>query len=381
VEDNSIVLLHRIEYENGCKLNLNLKDWVLIQRYVTGNATSEENRKVEQWMSRDPENNKLVREIKEIWDLTPEEHFDVNVQAAWKRFQSRRTRRKDAYESGQIFKPQHKPPRTIYHVFKAAAFILVGVVAGFFFQHISTVQSEAELAADRSQFYTLEELATDRGEKARVTFSDGTEVTLNSSSSIRFPQEFQDSAREVYLEGEAYFKVTSDPGQPFIVYANGINVEVLGTEFNVRGWSEDRSVDVIVREGRVSVSPADQTAQPVGEQTEVILTGGYYTRVESGENPLPAQKIDVVNRLLWMSGGMHFDNVPFRQVITDLERRFNVEITVSDEKLLEVPYTGTFQYAELEEILKVISASMEFEYSKERSSINFSTYQNVNLEE
>lgn len=361
-------------------MNLNRKDWVLIQRYVTSNATSEENRKVEQWMHRDPENNNLVLEIKEIWDLTPEEEFDVNVQAAWKRFQSRKANRRDVYESGQKFKPQHKTPRTIYHVFRAAAFILVAVVAGFFFQHISTLQSEAELAADRSQFYTLEELATDRGEKARVTFSDGTEVTLNSSSSIRFPQEFHGSTREVYLEGEAYFKVTSEYGQPFIVHANGVNVEVLGTEFNVRGWSEDRNVDVIVREGRVSVSPADQTAQSAGEQTELILTGGFYTRVERGKNPLPARKIDVTNRLLWMSGGMHFDNVRFGQVVTDLERRFNVEISVTDQDLLEVPYTGTFQYAELDEVLSVIAVSIGLDYERDGLNVEFNPGSEADLD-
>lgn len=349
-------------------MKLDLKYWVLIQRYVTGNATSEENLEVRQWMARDPENSKLVREIKEIWDLTPEENLEVNVQQAWQKFQSRK---KDANRIERVFAGSaiSKTPRTIFHVFRAAAFILVAFVAGIFFQHISTIQTEAELSADRSQFYMLQELVTDRGEKARVTFSDGTEVTLNSSSSIRFPQEFHGSAREVHLEGEAYFKVASDPGQPFIVHASHTNVEVLGTEFNVRGWGEDNSVDVIVREGKVSVRLADDSSAE--EEAEVILTEGYFTTVERGSVPAPAREIDVINHLLWMSGGLHFDDVPFSQVVTDLERRFNVEISVFDDELLDVPYTGTFQYAELDEVLSVIAASMGISYWRDGLRVEF----------
>jgi transmembrane sensor len=344
-------------------LNLDRTDWVLIQRYVTGNATTEESHRIEQWMSRNPENEKLIRDLEDIWNLTPEEDFRVDVQKAWNQFQTRNTK---GVRPVQLHTAPEKKSFAVYHVFRAAAFILVAVIAGFFFQHISAVQSETDLAADRSQFYTMQELTTDRGEKARVTFSDGTEVTLNSSSSISFPHEFHGSAREVYLEGEAYFKVANNPEQPFIVHAGSANVEVLGTEFNVRGWSSDDVVDVFVRGGKVSVRSADQSLED-----EVILTEGYKTTVKAGQAPGAAQQADIVNSLLWMTGGLHFDQVPFGQVIVQLERRFNVEITLDDKNLLKVPYTGTFQYAELDEVLVVIAASMGIEYSRERLNIEF----------
>jgi transmembrane sensor len=344
-------------------LNLDRTDWVLIQRYVTGNATTEESHRIEQWMSRNPENEKLIRDLEEIWNLTPEEDFRVDVQKAWNQFQ---TRNKKGVRPVHLHSAPEKKSFAVYHVFRAAAFILVAVVAGFFFQHISAIQSETDLAADRSQFYTMQELTTDRGEKARVTFSDGTEVTLNSFSSISFPQEFRGSAREVYLEGEAYFKVANNPDQPFIVHAGHANVEVLGTEFNVRGWSSDEVVDVVVREGKVSVRSVEPE---LAEKAEVILTEGFKTSVLRGQLPLEAQSANVTNNLLWMTGGMHFDNLPFDKVVTELERRFNVEITVADQELLEIPYTGTFQYAELDEVLMVIAAAMEIEYSRDRQEI------------
>ncbi len=352
-------------------MNLDFEDWILIQRYITGNATADETRRVENWMSLDAEYSKLIRDLKEIWNLTPVENFDLDVQQAWKQFQSRKLGRERSvrlYSATEKTSRPEKTSETIYHVFRAVAFILVAVIAGFFFQHISAVQSDSDLVNKSSQFYTMQELSTDRGEKARVIFSDGTEVTLNSSSTISFPQEFHGSVREVHLEGEAYFKVASDPDQPFIVHANHTNVEVLGTEFNVRGWSTDQVVDVIVREGKVSVRSVEQELDGLAE---VVLNEGFKTTVKSGQIPEPAQQADIINNLLWMTGGIHFDNVPFGQVVIELERRFNVEISVADQELLDVHYTGTFQFAELDEILMVIAASMEIEYIRERSNIEF----------
>jgi transmembrane sensor len=347
-------------------VQLDRQDWVLIQRYITGSATTEEGQKVKQWMTQDPENRKLIRDLKKIWDLTPEEDFEVDIQQAWSNYQARR---KKGSRVLQMHTVTQKKSNVIYHAYRAVAFIMVAAVAGFFSQNISTMQSESDLVIDRSHFYTMQELSTGPGEKARVTFSDGTKVTLNSSSSISFPREFHGSTREVYLEGEAYFNVASDSGHSFIVHANHVDVEVLGTEFNVRGWSSDEIVDVIVREGKVSVR---SIFKDLDDGAEVILTEGFKTIVKAGQAPESARQVNVINNLLWMTGGLHFDNIPFGQVAIQLERRFNVNITIADDELLDVPYTGTFQYAELDEVLMVIAASMEIEFIRDRMDIEFS---------
>jgi transmembrane sensor len=160
------------------------------------------------------------------------------------------------------------------------------------------------------------------------------------------------------------------------VHVDGAEVKVLGTEFNVRGWSEDPVTEVIVRKGKVAVN---SSAQEIDGQSEVILTEGYYTRVERGKAPAPAQRVDPINYLLWTSGGMHFDNEPLAQVIRNIERRFDVEITVVGEELKDVPYTGTFQYADLDEVLSVIGASVGFEYSRLGRAIEFVYDANIQI--
>jgi transmembrane sensor len=349
-------------------LNLDRKHWIRIQRYITGNASPDENRAIKEWMALDSENRKLVHELKQIWNLTPDENFEVNVQQAWEQF---RNRDRDLMPgpSRKIGYVPRKVSRKPLHILRAAAVILVAFFTGLFVQyHIDTMEQIA--AEQTAAFNVLQELETEKGEKARVTFSDGTRVTLNSASSVKFPQEFRGGTREVYLEGEAFFEVSNNPNQPFIVHSQDAKVEVLGTEFNVRGWGDDPGVEVVVKGGKVSVQSLSSVSDDPSE-AEVIVTGGYSTRLERGQNPIAPQRVDVVHHLLWTSGGMHFDNDPFNQVVKELERRFNVNITVADQTLMDVPYTGTFQYAELDEVLTVIAASMEVGFSREGSEVVF----------
>lgn len=347
-------------------MDLDRKDWVLIQRYITGNAEPVERQRINEWMDQDPENRKLVRELREIWSLTPAENFNVDVQQAWEKFRDKNKIQIPA-EGKSIGYKSRNVSRTPLYVLRAAAVILVAFLTGLFVQnHLYTMEQVASEQA--STFNVLKELETERGEKARITFSDGTSVTLNSASSVRFPEKFQGLTREVFLEGEAYFEVAHDPEQPFIVHSQDARIKVLGTEFNVRGWSEDSGVEIVVRGGKVSVQSSEVAPE---EQSEVILTEGLKTLVERGQNPTASQQVDVNRHLLWTSGGMHFENEPFSQVIKHLERRFNIQISVDDISLMDVPYTGTFIYAELNEVLSVIAASMEVGYSREGSEIEF----------
>lgn len=347
-------------------MDLDHKFWVLIQRFISGNADEGECQKLNNWMNQHPDNRRLVRELKEIWQSTPSEEFDVDVQAAWSKFQDRKTSPNVHYLKKTATFSQ-KSSRKLLYGLRVAAVILVSVFAGVFVQYTLTDSGDSE---ELSEFYVMQTLETDKGEKARVTFSDGSTVVLNSASSIRFPEEFRGAEREVHLEGEAYFEVAHDPEHPFIVYAQDIEVEVLGTEFNVQSWSEDASVEVAVREGKVAVGSGSEstTGQDQGEK-QVILTEGLYTSVEKGGIPSPPQSVNVTNHLLWTHGGLHFDNVPFSKVVRDIERRFNVQVAGVPDELKDVPYTGTFQYADLDELLSVIGASMEIEYRRDGSNI------------
>lgn len=352
-------------------MELQRKMWVLMQRYVTGNASPEEREVVQKWIEKSRDNEKVLREIEKIWKMTPEENFDTDVEEAWRQFRERisqKTTEKSVKQIPTVRKTYPKKSNTFVYVMRAAAIILVILLAGMFSYYLGNNNSSSDSIAEKSEFYQMQEMVTSRGEKAKVRFSDGTEVVLNSASSIRFPKEFKGSQREVYLDGEALFKVAHDASQPFIVHAKGARIEVLGTEFNVKGWEEDGKTEVVVREGKVSVN---SNQSELSDESEVILTKGYMTELIRGKAPQPATKVDSNYYLLWTSGGMHFDNVPLQKVFRDIERRFDVNISAERVDILDVPFTSTFQYAELNEVLSVIAASLGTDYARHEREVKF----------
>ncbi|MEX2402886.1 MAG: FecR domain-containing protein [Balneolales bacterium] len=334
--------------------------WEWVQRYVTGNAGPEESRKIKRWLDQNPDMKVLVQQVREIQSVKPNEEFEVDAQSSWKQFQ-------EVY-----FKEEPKPVKynslrfsksiKLQYAYKIAAVLLAALFTGLLVQNYMLGDQTGPDVPE------MRELVTEQGEKSQVIFSDGSEVTLNSASAIRFPEKFDGPAREVHLDGEAYFNVKHDSLRPFIVYAQGLEVKVLGTSFNVQGWSEDPAVDVAVRDGKVSVSLTDQES---GEQSGVILNKGYSTNVKKGQVPEQVRKIDVNNHLLWTVGGLHFENDKLSDVIKQVERRFNADINVAVDDVLDVPLTATFKYAELEEVLSVIADAMDIEYRQVGSEVEF----------
>jgi len=333
---------------------------MLIQRYVAGSATSEEKEKLKKWMEQSSENRRLVQDVKNIWDNTPTENFEVNVEEAWKYFEKRRMKKK------QFAQHPRKPQKTLIYFYRVAAVLLVSLFASYVLY--TQIQFESEQSQQHEQLVTMQELATGVGDKAEVTFSDGSRVILNASSKIEFPQKFQSQKREVFLEGEAYFEVKHDSKRPFLVHNKNVEVEVLGTKFNVRGWYDDPDVEVVVQTGKVAVKVIDNT---ILDQKEAILTDGNYTKVKSGISPLSVQKVDVREHLVWMSGGLFFDNEPLKYVVKDIERRFDVNIKIVNEEYMDIPFTSTFYEADLNEVLSIISSTMKLNYERNGKYIEF----------
>ncbi len=351
----------------------NREIWKLIKYHVTGTIRPHERLLLDRWMNQHPDNRKLLAEVEEGWARVRDKSFEVDVEQAWLLFLKKREQQQPDLFQHKRRSPLYRAFRKINRPFSSgsypyllriAAILLVGALIGLFAHRFSIHM----VPDSHDPQLLMEELVTNNGEKARVTFSDGTQVTLNAASSLSFPREFRDTKRIVYLEGEAYFKVESNHDLPFIVRTEGVDIEVLGTEFNVRGWEQDPEVSVVVREGKVSVE-ATQPDLPINKS--VILTGGLQTSVSRGEVPREPWEVDIKNKLVWVNGGLHFENTPFRTVVKDLERRFNVQIDVRDDSLLDLLFTSTFQYAQLEEILAVIAGAMEIDYRQEDSVITF----------
>ncbi|MDR0510020.1 MAG: DUF4974 domain-containing protein [Rikenellaceae bacterium] len=170
-------------------------------------------------------------------------------------------------------------------------------------------------------------IRTPRGKDFRITLCDGTEVLLNSESSLCYPARFEEGQRVVELKGEAYFKVAKHPQKPFIVKTEYLQTKALGTEFNVKAYSHsDPHVTLI--EGNIAVwqneSEGTQTPKP-GEDVHLSAETGS----------IEVRTTDVRKYTAWTSGFFFFEDESLENIMRELGRWYNVNVEFSDPKVME----------------------------------------------
>ena len=184
---------------------------------------------------------------------------------------------------------------------------------------------EEETSTPKEEEYNT--LVVPRGGEYMLELSDGTKVWLNSDSELRFPVTFVGDRRSVEIEGEAYFEVAKDEGKPFHVLANGADIKVVGTSFNVMTY-RGRTVTTLV-EGKVCLTYKDESVLMVPDrQAEVIA--------ETGK--ILMREVDARNFTLWKDGVFYFENAALETIAERLSQWYDVNIIFNDEALKQLRY-------------------------------------------
>lgn len=159
------------------------------------------------------------------------------------------------------------------------------------------------------------------GQIASLTLADGTQVALNAGSTLRYPNRFTGTIRQVQLEGEGLFKVVKKPDQPFQVQTSKLNVKVLGTEFNVRSYPQEAEQQISVTTGKVQVNDLQKSINQ-----GVLLRARQKVTYSLSTGALQKGAVEGSDETDWVNGVLNFKNKPFREVAAALERRFAIEI-------------------------------------------------------
>lgn len=201
-----------------------------------------------------------------------------------------------------------------------------------------------------------------------VRLPDGTEVTLNHFSSLTYPAEFKAGQREVKLEGEAYFEVAKDKKHPFIVQTAALDVEVLGTHFNVEAYSHDPEVKTTLLEGSVAVSVRDNDRRMLLRPNESAI----YNKVKK---KLTLQEAaDAPAETVWRRGEFIFNQLPLREIARQLSNSFGVDIVIRDKALQDYRLTARFSVSEgLDRILRLLGTAGNFSYTQDSKQITITT--------
>lgn len=207
-------------------------------------------------------------------------------------------------------------------------------------------------------------IATQEDQHRLVTLGDGTNVRLNSNSSLEVPESFAPDKREVRLMGEAWFDVASDENRPFILQADQATIRVLGTEFNVKVDTTSRNIQIAVAEGRVSLSNKSTTGG-----RGAILTEDTFAILNMDNEEMLIEHSQVDNYLSWISGRLYFYNEPLWVVSRYLERIYDVHFYFAEQQLKEMPLSTDMAKEDLKSVLDIIGKTLQIEYSYENETV------------
>jgi ferric-dicitrate binding protein FerR (iron transport regulator) len=199
----------------------------------------------------------------------------------------------------------------------------------------------------------------DRGQKAGLQLPDGTQIWLNSGSSLTYDNTYNKKDRVVYLQGEAYFDVNKDK-RPFIVKTDDISVEAVGTRFNVKAYPEDDCIITTLIEGCVRVSNHSLSdLLTLNERLAFSRNTGQFTK-----SVLP----DAERNISWRNNQLAFEQERLEDIAKVLERMYNIQVKFISENLKNIRFSGKIKNNNLESVLQLIAFVSPIRYSMENDS-------------
>lgn len=311
----------------------------LLIRFLTRCCTPEELSIVDDWITADPANAKWLFDIEHVWSLKDELRFSEKkeIESAYNRFISIHKGERSTHVKSQ------RPLTPSWFRY----------VVGIFFIAFLGVSLYLLMDKDTVEMNIIE---IPNGQRASVTLSDGTKVWLNSQSRLTYPAKFIAEKRFVKLEGEGYFEVAHNAKSPFCVESNLIHVQVLGTKFNIKTYSGAPS-EVTLAEGKVEVSDNNNQYQITLRPNEQI---SYSTK-----NGMRLTKnVDASKVRSWIAGEIAYTNQTLEEIANDLERKFDVHISITDRALACEIFTCHFKKATtVKDVLKLLKETRQLDYS------------------
>ena len=242
--------------------------------------------------------------------------------------------------------------------FKFRKFIEIAAVAA-----ITLVITLFYKNQERQEYWlTAQKISVPAGQRINLELSDGTKVWLNSRTKIEYPAVFADKERWIKLDGEAYFQVAQNIHKPFIVQTPKGNVEVLGTQFNVEAYADDKTITATLVEGSIAMAyenkKSNWTEQEIQPGQEIVYT--------AAQQQIKIDQADVEVITSWKDGKLIFRDTPFKEVLKMLSKRFDVDFVVKNPKCFEASFTGVLEKQRLGRILEYISVSsnIKFKYAE-----------------
>jgi transmembrane sensor len=371
------------------------EEWII--RSMASDLSDTTRKELIDWLAADPDNRKDYDKLREIWNRSGQvlNAKPENTEQSWQRFlqtvqkhpQPTRNRKfpflriaaalalmvgltatliwlipGNQPEVAQI--AEYEPENSYIITPHGEKVILASSLAEIRYDtlSLSAKGSENPEFTNRNEPAMLE-LVVPRNRRITLILSDGSKVWLNSESRLRYPEYFKDNSRMVSLMGEAYFDVRKEDGRPFIVSASEVNIEVLGTTFNVTAYADEQQISTTLVEGSVKVMEN-------GASASHLLNPGERAVFFNESKTFSVAETDTELYTSWIHGYLKFSSESLDQVIHKLVRSYGVEMKIGDLALREYKFSGKLDLKEtVSQVLDVIQLAAPLEYHDENGTI------------
>ena len=354
---------------------------LLIVKYLTNEATRSDMLSLVKWLETDSRNETYFNEMKAAWALSGKTDTQVfDADGSWQKIS------KGMHESRDNISTKF----SLAGLLKSAALwaLLFGLGSLFTWFVI-----RKPTLADASH---ITEIAAPLGAKSNVTLPDGTKVWLNAGTKITYNTGFDQKDRVVFLTGEAFFHVKTNPNKPFIVKTSDLMVRALGTKFNVKAYPDERTITATLEEGKIDIQMNDATT----DQPKIVLRPNENIVFVRGSKQKSApektlekpetKKVTVAEDKLelhqnvrtelytsWKEERWIIEGEPLSSLVPKLERRFNMKIVFTSSDLKKYKFTGTIQNETVEQIMKAMCFTAPLNFTIVKDTITLSLNQQL----
>lgn len=288
----------------------------------------------------------------------------------------------DNEQNSKLFKSKS---RNLYFYLKVAAIFLVIFTGGATLSYFLSMP-----AAPDQNMLAYNEISAPLGARSEVLLSDGSKVWLNAGSKIRYINSFNHANRTIILDGEGYFKVAKNKRIPFIVKADKLSITAVGTEFNVKAYSDEGIIETTLVEGEITIQHNEKEKKHLGKillqpfQKAVYIkenqdlkiqdvnalkkTDPTITRPKKGAVYI-AEKIDPMPEISWKESKLIFKSEEMNSLAVKLERKYNINIKIESEIIKQYRFTGTLEDETLTQALDVIKFNAPIDYTLEGKEV------------
>lgn len=301
----------------------------LLQAFIYNHIDGGLRKRIQRWLISDMDITDKEDALESLWNEA-EVDTQKNIHQSFVRTQEKIKQRV----------PRHPSYFLIRRLARVAAILLLPLLASVTtFYFIKSDYQPVEMV----------ECFVPNGAYKNITLADGTEVKINSGSYLIYPESFNGKTRTIYLQGEANFTVAKNKEKPFIVKTSHVSVEAIGTKFNVRAYPDSHYTTTILEEGCVHVNISDSSSLSTLLKVNEQLTYYHYSKT------IDLAIVDATKATSWQDGYLIFQETPMEEIISTLERKYDVEINYDRDKL-----NGKIYYVEfspdntLEETLSVL---------------------------